>query len=392
MTGFITFKAIRGLNAYKETILAVVAVTLIMVILVGCEEAYTSSSQPSVQLKGPTKVSAYSSAKISVLLEHIKQLVKSLEYSDKVADDFAQMVIDWKDAQGRPVLITWKDKLANAKQECKKGKISKNHVAKIEESVIRELCRRIRKQFSPEDIFELADVIQNQKADCLGYSQLTYLSGNAVGLSIRPLDVLDYVTTKEENQKEAHIACIIDLFNGQTVMADLAMFSDLMSKAFKLENQFVTVGNYLELRNKNNSLRIHRRIKVLNRNGLAAGIYNNRGVAYGSKGEYDKAILDCTKAIEIDPRFGLAYCNRGAAYYEKGEYDQAILDYTKAIEIDPRYAKAYNNRGVAYGAKGKDDCAMLDYDKAIKIDPKFAQAYCNRGADYSAKGEHERAI
>ena len=43
-----------------------------------------------------------------------------------------------------------------------------------------------------------------------------------------------------------------------------------------------------------------------------------------------------------------AYYNRGIAYGDKGEYDKAIEDYSKAIELNPEYAEAYNNRGNAY--------------------------------------------
>ncbi len=39
-----------------------------------------------------------------------------------------------------------------------------------------------------------------------------------------------------------------------------------------------------------------------------------------------------------------AYLNRGIVYQRKGQYDQAISDYNKALEINPRYALAYYNR------------------------------------------------
>ncbi len=70
-----------------------------------------------------------------------------------------------------------------------------------------------------------------------------------------------------------------------------------------------------------------------------------------------------------------AYYNRGNAYAKKGQYDQAISDYTKALEINPRYAFAYHNRGVAYLGKGQYDKAWEDVHKAQdlghKIHPRF---------------------
>jgi tetratricopeptide (TPR) repeat protein len=103
--------------------------------------------------------------------------------------------------------------------------------------------------------------------------------------------------------------------------------------------------------------------------------YNNRGNAYDYKGQYDQAISDYTKAIEINPKYGLAYYNRGIAHNNKGQYDQVISDYTKALEINPKFAEAYNNRGNAYNKKGQYDEAILDYNKAMEINPRDAMPY-----------------
>lgn len=44
------------------------------------------------------------------------------------------------------------------------------------------------------------------------------------------------------------------------------------------------------------------------------------------KGDYDKAIADCSKAIELDPKLAEAYVYRGVVFCEKGDHDKAIAD------------------------------------------------------------------
>jgi tetratricopeptide (TPR) repeat protein len=115
--------------------------------------------------------------------------------------------------------------------------------------------------------------------------------------------------------------------------------------------------------------------------------YVNRGVEYGKKGDYDRAIADYTEAIRLDPKDPHAYNDRGNAYRYKGDNDRAIADCTEAIRLDPKYAHAYYNRGKARHAKGDYDRAIADYTEAIRLDPKYAGAYHDRGLAKRAKGD-----
>jgi len=72
--------------------------------------------------------------------------------------------------------------------------------------------------------------------------------------------------------------------------------------------------------------------------------YNNHGSIHLKKNEYDQAILDYTKAIEINPRLGVSYSNRALAYYNKREYDKAWQDVHKTESlgyvVHPGFLKA----------------------------------------------------
>jgi tetratricopeptide (TPR) repeat protein len=64
-----------------------------------------------------------------------------------------------------------------------------------------------------------------------------------------------------------------------------------------------------------------------------AGAYTNRGDAYNHKGQYDRAIEDYNKAIQLNPNLAVAYNNRGVAYADKGQYGKAISDFQKACDM-----------------------------------------------------------
>jgi tetratricopeptide (TPR) repeat protein len=79
-------------------------------------------------------------------------------------------------------------------------------------------------------------------------------------------------------------------------------------------------------------------------------LYVLRGNTWHDKEEYDKAIIDYNKAIEINPKAAESYLWRGITWYYKKDFDGALADYTKVIEINSNFDLAYYNRGLAWFA------------------------------------------
>jgi tetratricopeptide (TPR) repeat protein len=102
----------------------------------------------------------------------------------------------------------------------------------------------------------------------------------------------------------------------------------------------------------------------------AANTYNTQGARDRQRGDFQAAIADFTKAIELKPDYAVAYSNRAGAKRALKDFDGAIADCTKAIELQPDYAVAYNNRGGAKLAKGDIDGAAADFAKAVDLDPR----------------------
>lgn len=105
--------------------------------------------------------------------------------------------------------------------------------------------------------------------------------------------------------------------------------------------------------------------------------YNERGFVYLLKGNYERAVIDFTKTLEIDPKYVSAYNNRGITYIRKEDYKQAIFDFSEAIKIETKYAPAYSNRAVAYFYCHEYEKAWEDLNKATAlggvIDRRFSE-------------------
>lgn len=128
-----------------------------------------------------------------------------------------------------------------------------------------------------------------------------------------------------------------------------------------------------------------------------ARAYYKRAGAYFERADYDAAIADYTKAIELDPGFESNYSGRAEAHDRKGNYDAAIADYTKIMEIEPKSAWPYDMRGEEFKKKRDYNAAIADYTRALEVDPQIrvessrADAYLQKGVDH-AIGDYTTAI
>lgn len=120
--------------------------------------------------------------------------------------------------------------------------------------------------------------------------------------------------------------------------------------------------------------------------------YHIRAAALSGIGQFDRAIKDHNKSIELKPEYANAYYSRALSWLKKGDEERALADFTKAIDLKPQYADAYHDRGNVWMEKGDSDRALSDYNKAIELDSSYALAYYSRGNFYIKKGDYDLAI
>lgn len=137
--------------------------------------------------------------------------------------------------------------------------------------------------------------------------------------------------------------------------------------------------------------------------GTDSAICYDRGNSFLQSGEYDQAIAEFNKAININDSYVNAYAGRGYAYRQLNKFDDALNDYDKAISLNPddeTLANLFSDRGITNYQMKKYDSAVADYSKAIElydsvVEPdrdNIADAYCNRGIAYRNLVQYGNAI
>ena len=125
--------------------------------------------------------------------------------------------------------------------------------------------------------------------------------------------------------------------------------------------------------------------------GPTAAELRKRASAAIAAGEFDRGIVDESRAIELEPENASAWASRGWAKQCLGDYVGSVLDSTRAIELDPRCIAAWANRAAARQRLRDPDGAIADLTKAIELAPDKVQLWSDRSAAELMKGDYETA-
>ena len=102
-------------------------------------------------------------------------------------------------------------------------------------------------------------------------------------------------------------------------------------------------------------------------------IYRNLGLSYTQSGNYQEAEKELKQAIYLDPKFTKAYIDLAYLYAIQKDYDKAILEWNKILEIEPDFSENYNVSyfiGMAYQKKEMPDEALEYFVQALQLVPE----------------------
>ena len=120
--------------------------------------------------------------------------------------------------------------------------------------------------------------------------------------------------------------------------------------------------------------------------------YNDRAVAFITRGRNDLALNDYDTILKFDPGNADAYYNRGLLLQKLGRHERAIADFGEVIKKYPQYERVYNSRGKSFEIVGRDDLAIQDYTRAITVTPAYVDAYIQRGNIFNKQGLLDNAL
>ena len=117
-----------------------------------------------------------------------------------------------------------------------------------------------------------------------------------------------------------------------------------------------------------------------------------RGETYRFMDRYEEALADFNRAIDLDPEDPWVIVSRGETYRSMDRYEEALADFNRAIDLDPEWAWAIASRGQTYRSMGQYEEALADFNRAIDLDPEWAWAIAERGETYRLMGRYEEAL
>lgn len=124
----------------------------------------------------------------------------------------------------------------------------------------------------------------------------------------------------------------------------------------------------------------------------------NHGSAAFEDGQYERALQEFNRAVQLDPKRTELRLSRAELYLATGKYDKAIEEYTGLVRRYPKYPDSLRLRARAYIASGDLQRAVEDYTRALRHCEQEGEPLSGildlvaRGLTYEQLGDFQQAV
>ncbi|EEG77024.1 tetratricopeptide repeat protein [Dethiobacter alkaliphilus] len=121
-------------------------------------------------------------------------------------------------------------------------------------------------------------------------------------------------------------------------------------------------------------------------------IHNAMGNIYADREEYQLALEEFKKVVELDPEFSVAYFNLGAVYYNLKQYQNSVAAFEAVKDKFPRDWELYFYLGKAFKKLGNEEQALVNLLKSSHLAHQEPFVAFELGLLYDKLGETRKAL
>jgi len=133
------------------------------------------------------------------------------------------------------------------------------------------------------------------------------------------------------------------------------------------------------------------RAVALNPNGSEAYIY--LGGIIGCSGRWEESVSYIQMSIRLNPiPEAWKYQILGRSYFMLGQYDEAVVELKKALQVDPGFLFAHIYLAACYSSMGRDAEAASAAKEVLRINPRFSVESHAKTLPYKDKADVDREV
>jgi len=111
-----------------------------------------------------------------------------------------------------------------------------------------------------------------------------------------------------------------------------------------------------------------------------------------TSGRQSEALAEITRAQDLDPLSLIITSVHGWIYYEGREFDRAVYQYTKTLEMDPKYVPALLDLGATYLRNGEYGKAISRFEEAKTAGGETGRILADVAQAYALSGRRADAL